>query len=101
MRRGVKLPPNTKAVVRGSRWGNPYQVGESFTVPGLYMPDGSGEVRQKITRPLAVVMFQHYAALRLDSEPGWVDPLRGFDLACYCPLDGQPCHADVLLELVS
>ncbi len=24
--------------------------------------------------------------------------LRGRDLACWCPLDGGPCHADVLLE---
>jgi hypothetical protein len=27
-------------------------------------------------------------------------PLRGLDLACWCPLD-QPCHADVLLELAN
>ena len=27
-------------------------------------------------------------------------PLRGHDLACWCPLD-QPCHADVLLELAN
>jgi Domain of unknown function (DUF4326) len=26
--------------------------------------------------------------------------LRGHDLACWCPLD-QPCHADVLLELLA
>ena len=29
-----------------------------------------------------------------------VTPLRGHDLACWCPLD-QPCHADVLLELAN
>jgi hypothetical protein len=28
------------------------------------------------------------------------EPLRGRDLACWCPLD-QPCHADVLLELAN
>lgn len=27
-------------------------------------------------------------------------PLRGRDLACWCPLD-EPCHADVLLELAN
>ena len=27
-------------------------------------------------------------------------PLRGRDLACWCPLDA-PCHADVLLELAN
>ena len=25
--------------------------------------------------------------------------LAGKNLACWCPLDGQPCHADILLEL--
>lgn len=29
-----------------------------------------------------------------------LEPLRGHDLACWCPLD-QPCHADVLLELAN
>ena len=35
----------------------------------------------------------------------WMDAnlhtLRGHDLACWCPLDGGPCHADVLLELAN
>lgn len=26
-----------------------------------------------------------------------IDPLRGLDLICYCPLT-RPCHADVLLS---
>jgi Domain of unknown function (DUF4326) len=26
--------------------------------------------------------------------------LRGYDLACWCPLD-EPCHADVLLEIAN
>jgi hypothetical protein len=26
--------------------------------------------------------------------------LRGYDLACYCPLD-EPCHADVLLAVAN
>ena len=27
--------------------------------------------------------------------------LRGHNLACWCALDGGPCHADVLLEIVN
>ena len=27
--------------------------------------------------------------------------LRGKNLACWCALDGKPCHADVLLELAN
>ena len=30
----------------------------------------------------------------------YLAPLRGKNLACWCPLD-QPCHADVLLELAN
>lgn len=29
-----------------------------------------------------------------------IGTLTGHDLACWCPL-GQPCHADVLLELAN
>ena len=36
----------------------------------------------------------------LPADPDWLAPLRGHDLACWCPLD-QPCHADVLLELAN
>ena len=28
-----------------------------------------------------------------------IEMLRGKDLACWCPLD-EPCHADVLIELM-
>jgi hypothetical protein len=30
-----------------------------------------------------------------------LDQLRGRDLACWCALDGTPCHADVLLALAN
>lgn len=31
----------------------------------------------------------------------YLKDLRGKDLACWCPLDGSPCHADVLLALAN
>jgi len=30
-----------------------------------------------------------------------LDELRGKNLACWCPLDGRPCHADVLLRIAN
>jgi hypothetical protein len=30
----------------------------------------------------------------------WIAPLRGKDLACWCPLE-LPCHAEVLLRLAN
>jgi Domain of unknown function (DUF4326) len=35
-----------------------------------------------------------------DEVAAWLEPLRGHDLACWCPLD-RPCHANVLLELLA
>jgi hypothetical protein len=39
-----------------------------------------------------------------DRKAAWIrahlDDLRGKTLACACPI-GQPCHADVLLDLVN
>lgn len=59
-------------VGRPSRWGNPY----------AWAPGG---------RANAVNAFAKLALRALD-----LAPLRGKNLACWCPLD-QPCHADVLL----
>lgn len=33
-------------------------------------------------------------------RPAELAKLRGFNLACFCPL-GSPCHADVLLEIAN
>jgi hypothetical protein len=30
-----------------------------------------------------------------------IDGLRGKNLACWCRLDGKPCHADVLLDVAN
>ena len=30
-----------------------------------------------------------------------LEELRGKNLACWCHLDGKPCHADILLELAN
>ena len=74
--------PNGLPVIhvgRPTKWGNPFSVDEY----GLAM---------------AIRMFAEYA---LNEMPqGYIDELRGKNLACWCSLD-QPCHADVLLELAN
>src|SRR5262245_3565666 len=81
----TKLPPGTKVVMRASRWGNPYRMIEHG---GPY------------TRAEALQRFETYARARLREEPHWLDPLRGFDLACVCPT-GEACHGDLLLILAN
>ena len=73
--------PDAVIVARPSKWGNPFSVGAEG------IPD----------RATAVEMFR---AAVVQSPPSGLHDLRGKDLACWCPL-GQPCHADVLLELAN
>lgn len=73
--------PDAVIVARPSEWGNPYPL--------------SGFSREE-----AVKRFRLHAEFMAREAPGWLAPLRGKNLACWCPLD-QPCHADVLLELAN
>lgn len=93
--KGWRMPPNTVYVGRGSKWGNPWRVGNGNT-PAIAV----GGFRKAIERG---------GYLRDPDDSTWHamptpeqirTELRGKNLACWCPLD-QPCHADVLLELAN
>lgn len=79
--RGWRMPENAVYVGRPTRWGNPFKV----SVYGLEE---------------SLRFFGKYLEARLRVEPDFLEPLRGKDLACWCPLD-RPCHADILLELAN
>lgn len=93
--KGWRMPPNTVKVDRTTRWGNPFCVGEVRH----YGPAYSGRDVTIETAEQACWMFRaHMFNLRAASE--LIAPLRGKNLACWCPI-GSPCHADVLLELAN
>lgn len=83
------MPPNARSVTRPGPYGNPFRIGDAH-------PEG----RRIETAAQSVAVFRRYAIGRLKEEPGWLAPLRGRDLACFCP-PGAPCHADVLLDLAN
>ena len=92
--KGWQMPEGAVYVGRPSRWGNPYSVGECL----LCLGSGSAHEgpHDRITVERAVDLFL------MESRKYGVDlaPLRGANaLACWCRLD-QPCHADVLLQLL-
>jgi hypothetical protein len=71
----------TVYVGRPTPFGNPFRVSS----------------REAAGRDDAVAMFERYIV----EHPALIREvkakLRGKKLACWCPCDGQPCHADVLL----
>lgn len=96
--KGWQMPEGTMYVGRPSRWGNPWRA-------GLNHDDLSSNF--SLTREEAVSMFrQMWTTFSVSAIEQDLAPLRGRDLACWCPLsypDGTivPCHADVLLELAN
>jgi Domain of unknown function (DUF4326) len=67
-------------VGRPTRWGNPYHIGW----------DGG--------RADVIAKYREWI-LRQPEMIAALDQLRGKDLVCWCA--PEPCHADVLLELVN
>lgn len=122
--KGWRMPPNTVYVGRGSKWGNPFVIGEPC---GIFK---NGEGMRGMAETLVPALSREQVIEFYDAVIGgmigpdqyptghtWRDSfikrhrgewpqytarreLRGKDLACWCPLD-QPCHADVLLELAN
>jgi hypothetical protein len=107
--KGWRMPDGAIYVGRPSRWGNRHRLGDtySFTSEMAASIEASGDVWVWMRGRLIVSQRDLVEAYRQDrglSEESEIEeqlrPLRGHDLACWCPLD-QPCHADVLLELAN
>jgi hypothetical protein len=88
--KGSRLPKGVVCVTRPGRWCNPYPVGVQYRYGGFVC----------LTAEQALQHFREYAEERMQSEPEWLAPIRGKDLACFCAL-GALCHADILLELAN
>lgn len=113
------MPAGAVIVDRTSRWGNPFWVYNGHTTCGpswhvaretwgripkaactaAYVtssrPQGAAEAVALYEDLMKVRARDEYRRLR-----EWLAPLRGKDLACWCP-PGQPCHADVLLRIAN
>jgi hypothetical protein len=90
--KGWRMPENTVKVTRPGPWGNPFVIGDEG------IPDAAEAVRR----------YREWWKLLPRMQPGmrlWVlnhrlPELRGKNLACWCK-PGEPCHADVLLEIAN
>lgn len=101
--KGAKLG-DAVYVGRGSKWGNPFEVG---SVVHIVVQNKRNKLRppqeqtMTVTPELACVLYRE-RIVNLIEQLGVpkISELRGKDLACWCSLD-QPCHADILLELAN
>lgn len=97
--KGWKMPPNTVKVDRSTKWGNPMRVGEAILAAGKHVgDDGRSPLELRSASAEDCVNYFRKTFGRLPS--GSFAPLRGKNLACWCKI-GEPCHADVLLELAN
>lgn len=89
--------PTAVIVARPTRWGNPWRVGDLVVV-------GPANDRTVRDAEHAVRLFGNWIATWRRQNPvgleEWLAPLRGRDLACWCPI-GSPCHRDVLIRLAN
>jgi hypothetical protein len=93
---GWRMPKGAVYVGRPSRWGNPWKPGPGY----CSHPDCGPGSHPPLTAEQVVAVFRTWLLEMLRVDPQFLAPLRGKDLACWCPVD-QPCHADVLLEVAN
>lgn len=113
---GWKKPDNAVYVGRGSKWGNPFVVGE----PSGVFPEGMGAhgkaetlipaltldqciefYRNAVEGYLTPEMYPAGHKFSAERRPhAYVHMLRGKNLMCWCD-PGKRCHADVLLEMAN
>jgi len=82
-----KSNPNAVYVGRPSKWGNRFKVGEATAW---------GEV---LTLERSLDLYKRWLLGKLGLHRTFLDPLKGKDLVCFCPLT-QKCHADILLAIL-
>ncbi len=93
--RGYRLPEGAINCARPGKLGNPFVVGRDGTraeCVGLYALAVGG---------IFALTGPSFDAQRAAAKAAWAgrEQYAGRDVACWCALDGKPCHGDVLLAL--
>jgi Domain of unknown function (DUF4326) len=89
LRRGIKgwrMPANSVSVARPHRWGNPF--------------DDMSEPAAVRVAKFRAMLAGELPSPKPEPYPSDFSSLHGKNLGCFCKL-GEPCHADILLELAN
>ena len=74
----ARRDPNYRAVHRPTRWGNPFSL-------------------TRYSRAESLKRYEQWLDERLAEDPAFLEPLRGYNLGCFCSKD-VTCHADIILR---
>lgn len=96
--KGWRLSAGAANVARPGKWGNPFVVGRDGTrlqcaAKFYLLARGFIALHGPVSPADQLALWQ-----RLKRAGA---ALEGRDLACWCPLDGGACHADILLALAN
>lgn len=96
--KGWRMPENTVYVGRGSRFGNPYRVGDDNEVGHLTQQEAVDAFENLVhwVNEGGTTTDEHDCLL----FENIVRELRGKNLACWCK-ENEPCHADILLAMAN
>ena len=91
--KGYRMPEGVVCVGRGTKWGNCFAIGSFVRSISSALPSDC----VKVDATLAVALYRAWLLGMVRDGRLDLSELRNKDLACWCK-EGQPCHADVLLE---
>ena len=109
-RKGWRKPENTVVVARPSKWGNPFAIGMSYgasaetlvsprAVRGSVLAIPLADARSTLATPQPPV--RELGLLSLDLANPALHVAQHSAVAWHGSTLDQPCHADVLLDLVN
>lgn len=107
-KKGYRKPDGAIVVSRPSRFGNPWSI-KKARESGLFKPEYCAQVvvdeyEAWLTKSISPNSEHLGRWHELEEQRQWIldhlHELRGHDLACWCK-PGEPCHADILLELAN
>lgn len=97
------MPPNTVSVTRPGKYGNPYYphcgIGYGFFDENM-QPVNYNDCDPRQCVHMFRFRMRDMKRDRPKDFEKFIAPLRDKNLACWCK-PGDPCHADVLLELAN
>lgn len=96
--KGWRIPTNTIYVGSPSKWKNPYKVGDKISLLNVITNE---PYEREIDALGAKILFRaKVKSYGKAAEKEIISGLKGKNLACTCKI-GDPCHADVLLEIAN